>query len=420
MQKGEWSLVFHLDDGQSGRVGVIHGGNPGGSQVSLLPTVAADPDTGEQIFLGLDEEDQCLLLNRTSGEVVRQQGYPAGALAAYAYPDHRSDRIWFMYDGDKKTGCDQLACGEQGSSVTVFNRADGDVSLQATICVGHGHHVTTFLYPEGSQTYGAKAYVSNLLDGSISVVGNDPAGAAYLEVINRIDLLEADRDPDAVPGVSNNAFPHGKVYSSHTGKVYSLNNGYGTVAVLNPETDSIENRFELKVASNLLLSPDGRFLVGKGADRKSDPDHVVGRLTLIDAETCTETAVLDLPDLYPSTYRFNPSGDRLYVTSAATGDGDQREALRKDVLQIYDATRFPELVLLRECRVGVADCGRRPIGFLAGANGEGQRVFVPNPTDGTVSILGGDADQVIETVEVADQAIREFSFSIWARDISAC
>jgi len=421
MQKdGQWSLVYHLDQEGGGSVGVIHH-LCGETKVSELDTVNADA-TETLMFLGLDDEDRCLMTERGTRAVTRQAAFPAVAHAAYAYPDHRQDRIWFVYDGDPKTGCDASVCGDQGSPVMVVDRDGANAEILKTLCVGKGHHVTAPLYPDQNHDgFSPKTYLSNLLSGSISVVGNDPADAdSFLNVIKTIDLLEAGRDPDSQPGGDNNAFPHGMVYSPLTGRVYSLNNGYGTVAVIDPATDEIESRFELKVASNLLLSPDGRYVVGKGADRKSDPEHVVGRLSLVDVTTCEVVCALDLPDIYPSTYRFNPAGDRLYVTSAATGKGTQRDNIRKDLLQVYDATRFPRLELIREIEIGVADCGRRPIGFLANATGAAQRVFVPNPSEGTLTILAGEDDSPQVTLKISDRPIKEFSFSIWCTDISAC
>ena len=420
MQKdGQWSLVYHLDQEGGGTVGVIRHSR-GDTTVSRLDSV--DGATETQMFLGLDDDNCCLMAERGKQSITPLEAFPAAAHAAYAYPDHRQDRIWFVYDGDPKTGCDAEICGDQGSPVMIVDRNGANPEILKTLCVGKGHHVTVPLYPD--QDYGdfaPKTYLSNLLSGSISIVGNDPTDAgSFLQVVKTIDLLEAERDPDSQPGADNNAFPHGMVYSPLTGRVYSLNNGYGTVAVIDPATDEIESRIELKVASNLLLSPDGRYLVGKGADRKSDPEHVVGRLSLVDVTKGEVVCTLDLKDIYPSTYRFNPTGDRLYVTSAATGKGVQRDNIRKDTLQVYDATSFPRLDLIREVEVGVADCSRRPIGFLAGATGEDQRVFVPNPTDGTLTMLAGEDDSPQITLKISDTPIKEFSFSIWCKDISAC
>ena len=168
----------------------------------------------------------------------------------------------------------------------------------------------------------------------------------------------------------------------------------------------------MKVSSNLLLSPDGRFLIGKGADRKSDPEHVIGRLSIMDAVNNTLTGTVELPDIYPSVYRFSSDGNKLYVTTAATGKGKQRDNLKLDTLLVYDTSALPAIKLIKEVRVGRADCGRRPIAFID--QGEhGVWVFVPNTSDGTLSILDGAADRVLETVTLGKPDLVEINFSFW-------
>ncbi len=412
-----WSVVCHLDfGGGKGRL-VSIASRAGQTSVERLPVDPSPQGDHPPMFLGVEGHD-VLLMDRESKAIGVRSEFPEEAFAAYAYPDRRQSHLWFVYDGEKGTGCDPLNCGDKGSSVTIVDRSGRSPEVLGTLCVGRGHHVVTFVYPsEAHPDIEAKAYVSNLMDGTISIVGNDPDDREhYLRVLRTINLCEADKEEDGECVIPNNAFPHGKVFSPLTGRVYSLNNGYGTVAVIDPRHDRIERTFDLRVSSNLLLSPDGRYIVGKGADRKKDPEHVVGRLTLIDLEGGETVDLVDLPDLYPSTYRFNPAGDRLYVTSAATGKGPQREHLRRSIVQVYDATAFPRLVLLREVEVGLADCGRRPIGFTA----DGSHVLVPNPTDGTFAILDGRDDALVACPTISDEPIVELNFSLWNDSITAC
>ncbi len=412
-----WSVVCHLDygDGKGRVVSIAY--RAGQTSVETLPVDTAPLGDFPPMFLGLRGHD-ALLMDRESKVVSAEGCFPEGAFAAYAYPERGQGRVWFVYDGEKGSGCDPLNCGDKGSSVTIVDQGQVPPEVLSTLCVGRGHHVVTFIAPDDAHpALRAKAYVSNLMDGTISVVGNDPADRDhYLRVLKTINLCEVAREEGGELVVPNNAFPHGMVYSPVTARVYSLNNGYGTVAVIDPAEDRIERTFELKVSSNLLLSPDGRYLVGKGADRKRDPEHVVGRLTLIDVETCEAVDLVDLPDIYPSTYRFNPAGDRLYVTSAATGKGQQRENLRKSVVQVYDVGAFPRLRLLREIEVGMADCGRRPIGFTA----DGSHTLIPNPTDGSLSLLDGRDDALVACPQISDRPVAELTFSLWDESITAC
>ncbi len=411
-----WAFACHLDFGGTGAVRVVRKG-PDGIRVTAIPTDDAQKEAHPPVFLGTTADDRVILMAAGDKSISVREAYPAHAAAPYAYRNAQTGHLWFTIDGDKETGCDTLNCGDSGSPVMVVNpgtSADAPGELLRLVCVGRGHHVPTFTAPsEAFPDIPRCAFVSNLLDGTISVLGHDPDRPdTYLRVIDTINLCEPAREKEGIDGTPNNAFPHGKVFSPLTGRLYSLNNGYGTIAVINPVNREIEQRIELKVSSNLLLSPDGRYIIGKGADRKSDPAHVMGRLSVVDAVTGSVETTLDLPDIYPSTYRFSPDGRRLYVTTAATGKGAQRENLRIDLLLVYDATALPELRLLREVLVGAADCGRRPIGFVTSKGAGDTAVIVPNPTDGTLSLLDAE-DLLMETVPLCERAVKEFNFSFW-------
>jgi DNA-binding beta-propeller fold protein YncE len=408
-----WSLVCHLTANGQGRLTVSR---PGDRGIRSTTITAADKSgsTPPPMFLGVTGEDRVILLESASKTIQVRDALPRDAFPAYAYRAPDGAHVWFMNDGDEETGCDALNCGDTGSSVTVIRNTgntDRPAEFIKTICVGRGHHVTTFTAPSAAASRVPKrAFVSNLKDGSISVLGNDPGDAgSYLKITATINLHDPQRDKDAAAGIPNNAFPHGKVYSPVTGKLYSLNNGYGTVYVIDPAANTIEQTVPLPVSSNLLLSPDGRFIIGKGADRKTDPDHVLGRLTVIDVTAGRVVENIDLPDFYPSVYRFNHDGSKLYVTSAATGKGVQRDNLKTRSVLIFDATGLPSLALHKEVAVGLADCGRRPIAFTRDAG----LVFIPNPTDGTVTALDGRSDAVVETFTVAQDPVDEVNFSFW-------
>lgn len=412
-----WLLVNHLISDNQHTLTSISEVN---HQFSATAHTANQPSgkTHAPWFLGL-HNNHVILFDPESKNLSLDDQMPQNAHPAYSYKDLTNNRIWFMNDGDKAHGNDALNCGVNGSTVTIFSMGNNSNPPQhiKTLCVGRGHHVTTFIEPTEAHPHLPKvAYVSNLLDGSISIIGNDENDPErYLSIIQTINLCETEKEKDGHTGVPNNAFPHGKQFSNHTGKVYSLNNGYGTVAVINPSTHEIESRISLKGCSNILLSPCGKYIVGKGADRKSNESHVLGRLSI--AETHTNNVIIetDIQDFYPSAYRFNADGSKLYVTSAATGKGTQKENLKINTLYIYDAKKLPELALIKIIEIGNADCGRRPIAFSC--NGNGDRVFVPNPSDATVTILDANSDDILETVKIADQGGSEFNFSFWQDDI---
>lgn len=413
-QSSSWSLVCHLDYGDHGRLSVIrHDGKS--ALVTRLERGAASPQDAahKPVFLGVAPDDSVLLMDAESREITKQGSFPEDAFVPYAYRDTDSRRIWFMNDGDEDTGCDALNCGDTGSSVMVVNTET--VQLHKTICVGRGHHVTVFTRPtEKTPNIPQRAFVSNLQDGTISVIGNNEKDAAtYLKVISTINLCQPDKEEGGTLSVPNNAFPHGMEFSPVTGKVYNLNNGYGTISIIDPVAASVEAVIPLKKkSSNLLLSPCGRFLIGKGADRKTDPDHVTGTLSVIDLQKRAVVQTLDLTDVYPSVYRFSPDGGKLYITTAATGKGAQHANLKKDRVLVFDANALPALKLTNEIKVGNADCGRRPLAFTK-LNGARPFVFLPNPTDGTVSIVDAKNNTVVETVGIGEPNIDELLFSFW-------
>jgi DNA-binding beta-propeller fold protein YncE len=414
----KWSLACHLDFGGRGKVAVVERRN---GKTAVHPVPAA-PASGKAVgyrpvYLGVAEDGRrVLMMDPVSRAVIAVAAMPPDAAAHYAYPEAGTNRWWYTNDGDEETGSDPL-CADGGATMTVIAAgASGAVEILKSICIGRGHHVPSFTAPsEKHPAMPRRSYVSNLQDGTISVLGNDPADkAGYLMVSGSINLCEPAKEKDGVMQAPNNAFPHGEVYSPVSGRVYNLNNGYGTVAVIDPLRNEIVDRVEFKGCSNLLLSPDGRYVIGKGADRKTDPDHVIGRLIVLDVVAGKVVAKLDLKDVYPSTYRFSPDGRRLYVTTAATGKGAQHANLKKSVVLVYDCSELPELRLLQELAVGLGDCGRRPIAFLRQKQAI-ERIFVPNPTDGTLSILDG-AGALLETVRVSEQPITELNFSLLGAD----
>ena len=409
----KWSIACHLDYGDRSAVAVVKYA-AGETEVRAIPVTDAAGGEHPPVFLGVTRDEQVIMMDAESKAVSRQAVYPERAFAPYAYHAPDGGQAWYTNDGDEETGNDALNCGSEGASLTIV-QGDGanGANILKTLCVGRGHHVTTFVAPSKDHPkVPHRVFASNLLDGTISVIGNDPADAStYLHVVTTINLCEPEKEDDGVMIAPNNAYPHGQVYSPVTGKIYNLNNGYRTVAVIDPVTCEIENRIPMKVSSNLLLSTCGRFLIGKGADRKADPDHVMGRLSVLDVEAGEVCVSLDLKDVYPSTYRFNPDGTRLYVTTAATGKGAQRDYLKKDLVYVYDTSALPKISLIKEIRVGEADCGRRPIAFLR--NGAvAHRIFVPNPSEGTLSILDGAHDTVLETVRISQKAVKEVNFAL--------
>lgn len=411
----DWNIACHLDYGNgTGEVVIIeHKGGQG-----RVSTLASAPAKGgdfnrRPVFLGADQEGNALVMNPESATVTPSKSVESDARFYYAYRDPGSVRLWYSNDGDEN-GNDTLNCGDNGATVTVASKTNGSCQVLETLKVGRGHHVSAFSRPtSGNRHIPHRAFISNLEDGTISIVGNDPSDAiTFLKVITTINLYDPRCEKEGAAHVPNNAFPHGMEFSPVTGKIYNLNNGYNSVVTIDPVTGEVEKSATMKVSSNLLLSRCGKFLIGKGADRKADPDHVMGRLSVMDVMKNEVVTTLDIQDFYPSVYRFNLAGDRLYVTSAATGKGTQLENLRTAIVQVYDSSRLPELKLMAEIAVEPCLAGRRPIAFLQQQE-RTPLILIPNPTQGSLAVVDGDSHEVLETIQLTTKSIEEFSFAFW-------
>lgn len=398
---GDGVIGYYAGDRRIGSVALIRRG--GETRIEPLPTLA---ETGlapelRPIFVGVDPDARkVILLDPKSREIRAQDGFPADAFPAHIYADPESPRRWFMNDGDRETGNDRLNCGDAGSSVTVIENVDDSTArFIRTICVGRGHHQAAFSFPsEAAPDTPRRAWISNLRDGTVSVIGNDPAaGDEYLRLIHTVDLSEPEREEGGRGGIPNRSFPHGIMYSARTGRMYNLNNGYGNIVVIDPLRLEIEDRIDFAGHSNLFVVPGGRFAIGRGADRKSDPDHVLARLTVLDLETRTIVDQIQLPDIYISKYYFDPSGTRLYLTTGSSGSPEQQRNLRPDVLLVFDLSELPRLVLRQELRLG------SPAGSLAVCEtSEGTRLFTSNGAAGAVHVIDGDGTRILETIAVGE------------------
>lgn len=398
----DFALAYYSGDRNNGSVTVVRRKN-GNLETKQLPaaTESGKDKALKPVFVGLTEAVQAITLDPETKQITISDSFIPDAFPAHIYSDPNSSRDWFMYDGDKKTGNDTLNCGDNGSSVTVVeNTASAAVKYLKTICVGRGHHQCNFSYPSAQAPDVAhQAYVSNLNDGTLSVIGNDPdKSESYLQVVATINLCEPDKDGFDAPQVPNNAFPHGLVYSKVSGKVYNLNNGYGTIAVIDPISHKIEQRIPFKGYSNLFISPCGRYVIGRGADRKSDADHVIAKMAVLDVGSNEILDQIELPDVYISKYFFNVEASKLYLTTSSSGSEQQQANLKTDAVLIFDLTAMPKLKQAAELRLG-SPAGT--LDFLA-QDGKTELVFASNAQDGLVTLICGETDEVIEKLSVIE------------------
>src|SRR3569833_3096891 len=317
-----------------------------GGEVMVTP-LPTEPESAldkplKPVLVGMSEDGRVILLDPRSKQIRFETRFPADAFPAHIYQDPQSTRAWFMNDGDKETGNDTLNCGDRGSSVTVIDHIDSSrAQFVKTICAGRGHHQAAFTFPSPqAPQVPRRAYISSLNDGTVSVLGNDPNDvASYLQVIN-----------------------------------------------------AIKERLPFKGDSNLFASPLGRYLIGRGADRKSDPEHVIGKLAVWDVVDKRVVDELALPDVYLSKYYYNVEGSKLYFTTGSSGSPEQQKNLKTDVLLVLDMTALPRLKLLQEMKVGAS-------GSLAfhDENGRTRWVF-SSDSEGALVIIDGERDTVAERI----------------------
>ena len=399
----DFSLAYYSSDRKTGAISIVSrsAGETTVQPLTVLPESGLDK-AAKPVLVGVTGQRDVVVLDPRTKALSLLPGLPGDGFPAHVYSDPSSNRDWFMNDGDKETGNDVLNCGDNGSSVTVVeNTASADARFLATICVGRGHHQANFTFPsDTAPDVPATAYISNLKDGTLTAIGNDPANPdTYLKVIATINLCELDKEEGmTAPAVPNHAFPHGLVYSKVTGKLYNLNNGYGTIAVIDPRTNTIESRVSAKGFSNLFASPCGRYVFCRGADRKSDPDHVVAKLAVMDAATLEVLDSVDLADIYISKYFFNPEGGKLYLTTSTSGSPEQQANLKHDALLVFDLGALPRLQLTREVRLGTP---AGTLDFVVKA-GRTELVLSSNSDEGAVAVICGRTEEVLEKIPVTD------------------
>ena len=396
-----FTLGYYAGNRKTGTITVVNR-RAGKTDIDTIET-ESESDLAKDlkpIFIGLTEKQQVILLNPENKQIELRDNFPADAFPAHIYNDPTSQRDWFMNDGDKETGNDRLNCGDSGSSVTVVeNTASSKARFLKTVCVGRGHHQAAYTFPsQEAPDVPNRAYISNLKDGTLSVIGNDKNDSeTFLKLIDTINLCEPGKEEglteDSIP---NNAFPHGLAYSPLTGKLYNLNNGYGTIAIIDPRTNRIEARIPFKGHSNLFIVPGGRYIIGRGADRKSDPQHVIAKLTVLDLTNNAITDKLDLPDIYISKYYFNEEGSKLYLTTSGSGSPEQQANIKSDALLVLDMASLPKLKLVKELRLGTASGS---LAFMK-SNGSNALVFSSNSEAGSVAVIDGVKDDLLETIPV--------------------
>lgn len=415
----------------NGTISVIDHGNGGSDLSKSIDVFSSAGDmvssTKNHIFVNMGSTNQVAALDPVGETATFRKFIPVGQRPVHIYRDPEGTRIWVLNDADPTTGVDTITSecnSQQAGSVSVIQNHgtaghgdDGEESnageVLKTICVGKGHHKAAFSTPTTTDpSIPHRAFISNITDGTITVIDNDPSSDNYLTVIGTIDLCDSNKE--SCPAGQGGAGPHGMYFSSVNGKIYNNNENHGTVNVINPTSLAIEATVDIGFAGATHITPDGRFVIVRGVDRTSDPTRVTGKITIFDAtDPSNNFTTINLPDVNPGALAFTSIGTmkKMYVASAATGNDDQRASQKSNVVQVFDITALPaDPTLIKEIGVG-STTGGRSIGIHE-HDKEAENVFVTNRADGTVSVIDAQNDTAIDTLQVGGTPTSLLVFSM--------
>ncbi len=312
----------------------------------------------DHIFVNVSNANKVAVLNIDSSGARLAKYIDVGKNPVHIYQDP-AGKIWAMNDGTSGVDTINSACNAAsvGSVSIIQDAAKGasdPASLIKNLCIGKGHHKAIFT------TSPKRAFISNISDNSISVVDNEPTSGTYLTVISTINL-------------GAGAGPHGFSYSSMSGKVYISAQTAGTVIAVSPSSLTTEIIATTKSGPSV-ASPSGQYIAIPGKDTTTDTNHVIGKITILNATTHAFTTT-SITDVSPDHIMFSSDGKRLYVISAQAGTGTQLTNLKQNVLLVYDSSNLPNLTLVTEVKTGDAKTGHRHI--ASASHGSMMHLFIP-------------------------------------------
>ena len=354
----------------------------------------------------------------TAATPVHEANLATGTRPVHMYRDRNDgELIWIMNDGDNAAGTttpgdDLINCGASGGgSVTVVHNSHlgpggTPPTVLGTTCVlADGHKVAAFAENK-------RVFVSSETGGEIAVLDGDEASSNYRKMIARIDLCKSTKEATpcnnesatalTAPFTPNASGPHGIRWSTLTKKVYSIQEGYGEIAEIDPDTLAITKTFDLAGTPYTAygISPDGKHLLLRG--ETTAPQGT--KLGVIDLSAATPViANLTTPELdtalngtSPGAFKFSPNSKRFYILA-----GNGATATKKDRLFAFDWTTVapPALTLLRE--IPLVATGGHGFDVLAQGAGEAKYLAVSNATPAnSLTIINATDHQEKQTVSV--------------------
>lgn len=388
--------------------------------------------SGDWLFVNLPAANKVATIDPlTAATPVHEANLPTGTRPVHIYRDPTDGEIiWSMNDGDNTPGTttpgeDLINCNNParpggpipGGSVTILHNSHlgpgGTLpKVEKTVCVlAAGHRVAAFSSGAGVPK---RAFVSSEVSGEIAVIDNEPGSPTKWTMIARIDLCNSTKETCndesttalTTPFTPNGSNPHGIRWSKLTEKVYSIQEGYGQIAEIDPTTLAITKIVDLAGTpyTGIGISPDGRYLLLRG--QTTAPQAT--KLGVIDLSAVTPTiADLTIPELdgtSPGAFKFSPDGKRFYILA-----GNAAASTKKDRLFAFDASTLtatpPTLTLIREILLvaggdSVGFAGAHSFDVLAQGAGEAKSIVVSNRADNSVSIINATDNLIKQTVTV--------------------
>lgn len=383
------------------------------------------------VLVNLAAANKVAAIDPLTGAIpVHETNLAAGTRPVHIYRDPNDGEVaWIMNDGDNAGGTttpgdDLVNCAAQGGgSVTAIHNSHlgpggtPPFVLGTTCLLADGHKVAAFSSGAGVPK---RVFVSSEDAGEIAVLDDDEASANYRAMIARIDLCKTAKEttpcndesatPLATAFTPNSSAPHGIRWSKLTKKVYSIQEGYGEIAEIDPTTLAITNTFDLAGLPYTAygITPDGRFLLLRG-----DTTPATGtKLGVIDLSQTppvrTDFTIAELNGTSPGSFKFSPDGKRFYILAGNAGT-----ATKKDRLFAFDASTLtaapPALTLLRE--IPLVATGAHSFDVLVQGAGAATFLVVSNGADNSISIINATDNQEKQKVTVGPNPTGVMVFS---------
>lgn len=436
------ALVFVNNRDDKTLTSVALKGDSGNQVVNTLSGVFGGSTIGDMqfsagnwLFVNLGGANSVALIDPLSAATpVFEKNTQVGNRPVHIYRDPTDGEvIWTMMDGPAGSGVDDVEavipanvippaksnpeirvnCSTtNGGSVTIFHNSHlgsgGNIpEVIGKVCLyAKGHKVAAFSSGTGVPK---RAFVSSEDAGEIAVIDNDETSSSYLKMTHRIDLCKSAKEttpcndesttPITTAFTPNASTPHGIRWSKLTQKIYSIQEGYGEIAEIDPATLAITKTFNLAGTpyTSYGISPDGKYLLLRG--ETTTPQQAT-RLGVIDLSAASP-AIADLttPELNgtsPGSFKFSPDAKRFYILG-----GNGATATKKDRLFAFDWTTVapPTLTLLRE--IPLVSTGEHSFDVLAEGAGEAKYLAVSNAAPAnSLTIINTTDNQEKQTVPV--------------------